>query len=139
MKQSINQGEIGLNTVPLTTKEFKRVVKKYFRAAKVKVYKFKTFNKVRMYIHVYFWGKLNVNIAEELKSYVPAGCDFLFLKKRWWEWFYSKEYGLFWLKKKKYSEEDCKRKRKKVVKEIEDENKERSKQEGEAVSKEPEA
>jgi len=118
MKQSINQGEIGLNTTPVTTKEFRKIVKKYFRAAKIKVYKFKALQRVKIYIDVYFWGKLTPSMAEELRSYVAAGCDFLFLKKKWWEWFYDKEYGLFWTKKKKYSEADCKSKRERVVEEI---------------------
>lgn len=138
MKKSINQGEIGMNIVPVTTKEFKKIVRSYFRTSKVKVYKFVAFNQMHMYIDIFFWGKLTPSIAEELRSYVAAGCDFLFLKQKWWQWIYSTEYGLFWRKKLKLSERDCKNKREKVVAEIEDERKENIKQKGEGTVEETE-
>jgi hypothetical protein len=117
-------GEVGRNTIPLTTKEFKRIVHKYFRLSNVYVYKFTHPDHVAIYIHIYFNGKLNVNITEEIKAYVPLGCTFVFQHIHLWEFIYGKKYGWFFSKKKRLREEDCKQERDRVIEEIEhDQNK----------------
>ena len=116
--KSMLQGEIGRNIMPVTTKEFRRIIHKYYRLSRIFIYKFIKPDKVVIYIHIYFVGKLRTDIVDEIRSYVPMGVSFVFRHIKLWEFIYGKEFGFFFRKKKRLSEKACEQERDQISKRI---------------------